>query len=64
MKTNFTTYNIDNEYRMSMTFIQRVIFVHNEFFEICCRDRSKIDAKFQKQCCMEILFPIDEENVK
>jgi hypothetical protein len=27
-------HNTDNEYRMSMNFIQRVRFIHNEFSEI------------------------------
>jgi len=49
---------------MSTTFIQRVRFIHNEFFEICCRERSNVDAKLQKQCCMEINFPLDDENAK
>jgi hypothetical protein len=47
-------HNIDNEYRMSMTFIQRVRFIHNEFSEICRWERSNVDVKFQKQCCIEI----------
>ena len=57
-------HNTDNEYRMSMTFIQRVIFIHNEFKQTCGGDRSKVDADFWKQCCMEIGFPIKDENVK
>jgi hypothetical protein len=57
-------HNTDNEYRISMTFIQRVRFIHNDFSEICHGERSKFDAKFQKQCCMEICFPIDDENAK
>lgn len=57
-------HNIDNEYKMSMTFIQRVIFIHNEFLEICGGERSNVDVKFQKQCCKEIDFSIDEENAK
>jgi hypothetical protein len=57
-------HNTDNEYRMSMTFIQRVRFIHNEFSVICGGDRSNVDAKFRKECCMEIGFPIDEESVK
>ena len=28
-------HNSDNEYRMSMTFIQRVRFIHSEFEEKC-----------------------------
>jgi hypothetical protein len=49
---------------MDMTFIQRVRFIHNEFFEICRGERSNDDAKFQKKCCMEIRFPLDDENAK
>jgi hypothetical protein len=49
---------------MSMNFIQRVRFIHNEFSDICRGERSNVDAKFQKQCCMEIRFPLDDENVK
>jgi hypothetical protein len=49
---------------MSMTFTQRVRFIHNVFFEICGGKRSNVDAKFQKQCCMEIGFSIDYENQK
>jgi hypothetical protein len=47
-----------------MTFIQRVRFIHNEFSEICRGERSNVDVKFQKQCCMEIRFPLDDENTK
>jgi hypothetical protein len=57
-------HNTENEYRMSMTFIQRVIFIHNEFFEICHGERSNVDVKFWKQCCMEIGFSLDDENTK
>jgi hypothetical protein len=49
---------------MSLTFIQRVRFIHNDFSEICHGERSNVDAKFQKQFCMEIVFPIDDENAK
>ena len=28
-------HNLDNEYKMSMTFIQRVRFIHSEFEEKC-----------------------------
>ena len=31
--------NTNSEYMMSMTFIQRVIFIHNEFEQICGGDR-------------------------
>jgi hypothetical protein len=49
---------------MSMNFIQRVRFIHNDFFETCCGERSNVDVKFKKQCCMEIGFPLDDENEK
>jgi len=55
-------HNSDNEYRMSMTFIQRVRFIHNEFEQICDGDKSMVDLEFRKQCCMEIGFPIKEEH--
>jgi hypothetical protein len=45
-------HNTDNEYIMSMIFIQRVRFIHNEFSEIYHRERSNVDVKFQKQSCM------------
>ena len=57
-------HNTNSHYRMSMTFIQRFIFIHKEFEQICGGDRSKVDAYFRKQCCMEIGFPIKDENVK
>jgi hypothetical protein len=47
-------HNTNNEYIMSMTFIKRVIFIHNEFFEIFHGERSNVDVKFQKKCCMKI----------
>ena len=56
--------NTYNNYRMSMEFIQRVRFIHNEFGQICGGDRSRVDADFQKQCCMEIGFLIKEDDVK
>jgi hypothetical protein len=39
-------HNIDNEYKMSMTFIQRVRFIHNEISEIFHGERSNVDVKF------------------
>ena len=57
-------HNTNSEYRMTMKFIQRVIFIHNEFFQICGGDKSKVDASFRKQCCLEICIPIKEDNVK
>jgi hypothetical protein len=57
-------HNTENEYRMFMNFIQRVRFIHNEFSEIRHGERSNVDVKFQKQCCMEIGFPLDDENTK
>ena len=47
-----------------MTFIQMVRFIHNEFEQICDGDRSKVDTNFWKQCCLEIGFPIKEDNEK
>ena len=41
-------HNIDSDYRLSMTFIQMIIFIRNEFEQICVGDRSKVDANFQK----------------
>ena len=35
-------YNIDNVYRMSMTLIQRVIFIHSVFKENCGRDKTNV----------------------
>lgn len=39
-------HNIYSEYRMSMTFIQRVRFIHNEFEEVCGQDKSQVDTPF------------------
>ena len=57
-------HNKDSEYKMTMTFIQRVRFSHTEFLQICGGDKSKVDASFWKQCCLEIGIPIKEDNVK
>ena len=38
--------NSDNEYRMSMNFIQRVRFIHSEFEEKCGGDKTKVDHAF------------------
>jgi hypothetical protein len=57
-------YNTDNEYKMYITFIQRVRFIHNEFSEISHWERSNVDVTFRKQCCMEIGFPLDDEITK
>lgn len=57
-------HNTHSEYRMSMTFIQRVIFIHNEFEEVFSGDISKVDTPFREQCCMEIGFPSIEEKDK
>ena len=37
-----------NEYMMSMTFIQRVRFIHSEFEEKCGGDKTKVDHAFRK----------------
>ena len=42
-------HNTYSDYRMPITFIQRVIFIHNEFEQICGGDRSKVDKDFWKQ---------------
>jgi len=39
-------HNTDNEYRMSMTFIQRVRFIHNEFEEKCGGDKINVTLEF------------------
>ena len=39
-------HNADNEYRMKMTFIQRVIFIHNEFKEKCGGDKTQVSLTF------------------
>ena len=57
-------HNTDSEYRITVTFSQRVRFIHSEFVQICGGEKSKFDASFQKQCCMEIGIPIKEDNVK
>jgi hypothetical protein len=49
---------------MSMNFIQRVRFIHNKFSKMCRGERSNVDVKFQKQCCIEIRFSLDNENTK
>ena len=57
-------YNTYSDYRIPMRFIQRVIFIHNEFEQICGGDKSKFYADFWKQCCIEIGLLIKEDNVK
>ena len=42
-------HNTDSEYRMTMTFIQRVRFIHSEFLQICGGEKFKVDASFWKQ---------------
>ena len=44
-----------------MTFIQRVRFIHSEFEEKCGGDRTKVTTEFQKECCMEIGYQIEEK---
>ena len=41
-------HNTDSDYRFSMTLIQRIIFIHNEFEQICGGDRSKVDTNIRK----------------
>lgn len=38
---------------MSMTFVRRVRFIHNEFVEKCGGDKTKVSLSFQKECLME-----------
>lgn len=54
-------HNTDNEFRMSMTFIQRVRFIHNEFEEKCGRDKINVNLEFRKECFMEINYQIEEK---
>ena len=42
-------HNSDNEYRMSMTFIQRVRCTQSEFEEKCVGDKTKVDHAFLKE---------------
>ena len=57
-------HNTYSEYKMTMAFIKRVIFIHNEVLQICGGDKSKVDAIFWKQCCLEIGILVKEDNVK
>ena len=54
-------HNSDNEYRMSMTFIHRVRFIHSEFEEKCGGDRINVTVDFRKKYCMEIGYQIEEK---
>ena len=47
-------HNKNSDYMTSMVFFQMIIFIHNEFEQICGGDKSKFYADFRKQCCMEI----------
>ena len=40
-------HNIYNEYRMSMTFIQRITCIHNEFEEKCGGIRQRLIMHFK-----------------
>lgn len=53
-------HNANNEYTMSMTFIQRVRFIHNEFVERCGGDKTNVSLSFQKECCMETGYQIED----
>ena len=44
-----------------MTFIQNDRFIHNEFEEKCGGDKTKVSLEFQKECCMEIGYQIEEK---
>ena len=39
-------HNTDSEYRLTMTFVQRVRFIHSEFVQICGGEKSRVDASF------------------
>jgi len=54
-------HNSYNEYRMSMTLIQRVRFIHSEFEEKCGGDKINVTVDFRKECCMEIGYQIEEK---
>jgi len=54
-------HNLDSEYRMSMTFIQRVRFIHSDFEEKCGGDRINVTVDFRKERCMEIGYQIEEK---
>jgi len=54
-------HNTDSEYRLTMTFVQRVRFIHSEFVQICGGEKSRVDASFRRQCCMEIGLPIKDD---
>ena len=54
-------HNVDNEFRMSMNFIKRVRFIHNEFVEKCGGDKTKVSLIFQKECCMETCYQIEDK---
>ena len=44
-----------------MTFIERVIFIHNEFIEKCGVDKTQVSLTFRKEFLMEIGYQIDEK---
>ena len=54
-------HNSDNEYRMSMTLVQKVRFIHSEFLEKCGGDKINITTDFRKECCMEIGYQIEDK---
>jgi len=53
-------HNTDNEYRMSMTFIQRFRLIHNDFLEKFGRDKTEVILSFRKECCLEIGYQIED----
>jgi len=53
--------NLDNHYRMSMNFIQRVRFIHSEFEKNCGGDKINFTIYFQKECCMQIVYQINKK---
>ena len=54
-------HNADNEYRISMTFIHRVRFIHNDFLEKCGGDKTKASLSFRKEFCMETSYQIEDK---
>lgn len=54
-------HNAYNEFRKSLNFIQMVIFIDNEFVEKCGGVKTKVSLNFQKECCMETGYQIEDK---
>ena len=54
-------HNADNEYRMKITFIQTVRFIHNKFIENCGGDKTQVSVAFRKECLMETCYQIEDK---